>query len=169
MKIITPSCLILGLFVLGGMIFKLTSPLSCGPILPNDNVFVLTGDARRIPYALQQTQKYPMARIHIIGVGGHYFNPGRARVAMETKSKSTYQNALAIRNIVNQQHLDRIVVVTTEEHMKRAVHLIHHEIPRTDIVTCSAPLTGMPAGRRLERWTIEYLKYIVTLFGFKEG
>ncbi len=169
MKLITPSFLILGIFVLGGMIFKLTSPLSCGPILPNDNIFVLTGDARRIPYALQQTKRYPYAKIHIIGVGSHNFNPGRARVMMETKSKSTYQNALAIRKIAEQQHLDRIVVVTTEEHMKRAVHLIHHEVPTTEIITCSAPLTGMPAPRRLERWTIEYLKYIVTLFGFKEG
>lgn len=169
MKVFTPSFLILGFFVLGGMIFKLTSPLSCGPILPNDNIFVLTGDARRVPYALNQTKQYPMARIHIIGAGGHNFNTGKHHVTMETKSKSTYQNALAIERIVRQKHLKRIVVVTTEEHMKRATHLIRLETPDTELVTCSAPLTGMPASQRLQRWTVEYVKYLVTLFGIKEG
>lgn len=169
MKIFTPSFLILGFFVLGGMIFKLTSPLSCGPILPDDNIFVLTGDARRVPFALQQTKQYPSAQIHIIGVGGHRFSVGDTNVALETKSKSTYQNALAIHKIVKQKHLDRIVIVTTEEHMKRAIHLIHHENPDTEVISCSAPLIGMPASQRLQRWTVEYIKYIVTLFGIKEG
>lgn len=169
MKIVTPSFLILGLFVLGGIIFKLTSPLNCGPILPNDNLFVLTGDARRVPFALQQTKKYPTAKIHIIGVGGHKFDLNGNHVAMETKSKSTYQNALAIQKIVHQEHLKRIVIVTTEEHMKRATHLIHLETPDTELITCSAPLTGMPASSRLQRWTAEYVKYLVTLFGIKEG
>lgn len=169
MKIVTPSFLILGLFVLGGIIFKLTSPLNCGPILPNDNLFVLTGDARRVPFALQQTKKYPTAKIHIIGVGGHKFDLNGNHVAMETESKSTYQNALAIQKIVHQEHLKRIVIVTTEEHMKRATHLIHLETPDTELITCSAPLTGMPASSRLQRWTAEYVKYLVTLFGIKEG
>ena len=169
MKIFTPSFLILGLFVLGGMIYKLTSPMGCGPILPDDNIFVLTGDERRVPFAMQQTKPYPFAQIHIIGVGGHKFDTKNTKVKMETKSKSTYQNALAIKDIVKQKHMDRIVVVTTEEHMKRSVHLIHHEIPRVQIVTCSAPLIGMPASMRLQRWTVEYVKYLVTLFGIKEG
>lgn len=169
MKIFTPSFLILGLFVLGGMIYKLTSPMTCGPILPDDNIFVLTGDARRVPFALEQTKQYPFAQIHIIGVGGHKFDTKNAQVAMETKSKSTYQNALAIKKIVKQKRLSRIVIVTTEEHMKRATHLIHHEIPKTELITCSAPLIGMPASQRLQRWTVEYVKYIVTLFGIKEG
>ncbi len=169
MKIITPSILILGFFVLGGMIFKLTSPIRCGPILPNDNVFVLTGDARRVPFAMRQTKMYPSAKIHIIGAGGHRFDTNGRHIAMETKSKSTYQNALAIKKIVNQKHIDRIVVITTEEHMKRATHLIHHEIPDVELITCSAPLIEMPASQRLQRWAVEYVKYLVTLFGIKEG
>lgn len=154
---------------MGGMIFKLSSPLTCGPILPYDNIFVLTGDARRVPFAIQQTEQYPSARLHIIGVGGHKFDTSNRKITMETKSKSTYQNALAIRKIVRQHRLNRIVIITTEEHMKRALHLIHHEIPDTELVTCSAPLVGMPAPQRLQRWTVEYIKYIVTLLGIKEG
>ena len=165
MKIVTPSFLILGFFVLGGMIFKLTSPLNCGPILPTDDIFVLTGDDRRIPFAKKQIDKYPFTKIRLIGVGGRKFD----KKNMETKSKSTYQNALAIQKIVEQEHLKRIVVVTTEEHMKRATHLIHLESPNIELVTCSAPLTGMPASMRLQRWTVEYVKYLATLFGIKEG
>jgi hypothetical protein len=30
-------------------------------------------------------------------------------------------------------------------------------------------LAGMPVGKRLERWTTEYIKYIVTMIGIKES
>ena len=90
MKIITPPFLILGLFVLGGMIFKLTSPMGCGPILPNDNIFVLTGDARRVPYAMSQTKMYPSAKIYIIGVGGHKFDTsGNRHIKMHWQLKKS--------------------------------------------------------------------------------
>ena len=105
MKIITPPFLILGIFVLGGMIYKLTTPMGCGPILPNDNIFVLTGDARRVPYAMNQTKMYPSAKIYIIGVGGHNIPRNNRHITMETKSKSTYQNALAIKKIIHQRIL----------------------------------------------------------------
>ena len=91
------------------------------------------------------------------------------RALIESDSKSTYQNALAIKNIVRQKNLDRIVIITTEEHMNRAKHLIRQELPKTEIIACPAMLVGMPAGKRLERWAIEYIKYIVTMFGIKES
>ena len=53
--------------------------------------------------------------------------------------------------------------------MKRATYLIRQELPDTEIVTCPVPLTDMPVTKRLERWFIEYIKYIVTLLGIKEG
>ena len=42
-------------------------------------------------------------------------------------------------------------------------------MPDTDIVPCPASLTGVSAPERLKRWTIEYVKYIVTLFGIKDS
>ena len=60
-------------------------------------------------------------------------------------------------------------MVTTEEHMKRAQYLVKNELPEIEIATCPATLIGMPASKRLERWTIEYIKYIATKFGIKEG
>jgi len=155
---------------MGGMIFKSSAPRMCGEIMPDDTIFVLTGDVRRIPFAMRTVDEYPDTDVYIIGAGANtaLFDLSRP-VMVESESKSTYQNALAIKNIVEKTGLDRIVIVTTEDHMNRAEYLIRHELPTTEIVTCPATLYGMPATRRLERWTTEYIKYIVTMFGIKEG
>ena len=169
MRFFTPSFLAVIFFVLGGMAFKLATPNKCDLILPDDTIFVLTGDERRIPFAMKQLEKYPDTDLYIIGAGAPAFGNILTQASIECDSKSTYQNALAIKNIVTNAGLDRIVVITTEEHMNRANYLIRHELPNTKIVSCPARLTGMPAGKRLERWAIEYIKYIVTIFGIKES
>ena len=169
MRFFTPSFLAVVIFVLGGMVFKLTAPNKCDLILPDDTIFVLTGDERRIPFAIQQLEKYPDTDLYIIGAGAPAFGDIYTQATIECDSKSTYQNALAIKNIVTNAGLDRIVIITTEEHINRAKYLIRHELPNTKIVACPARLTGMPAGKRLERWAIEYIKYIVTIFGIKES
>ena len=171
MKFLTPSFVLLGIFVMGGMVFKSSTPRGCADIMSDDSIFVLTGDARRIPFAMRQVKQYPDTDVYIIGVGANNASAFDSvhPVILESESKSTYQNAKAIKNIVEKTGLDRIVVVTTEDHMNRAEYLIRHELPKTEIVTCPATLYGMPATKRLERWTTEYIKYIVTLFGIKEG
>ena len=169
MKFLTPSFILVACFVFGGMMFKSMSPTRCGTILPDDSIFVLTGDARRIPFAMRQMYKYPDADLYIIGDGAHgYYNMAR-KVTIESESKSTYQNALAIREIAERTGLDRIVLITTEDHMNRSLYLIRQTMPDTEVVACPVRLTGMPATKRLERWTTEYIKYIVTMFGIKEG
>lgn len=169
MRLLTPSFLLLGFFVLGGILFKTTTPNRCDTILPDDNIFVLTGDTRRIPYAMRMINKYPDAGLYIIGDGTQPRADISHRVRVESFSKSTYQNALAIRDIVQHTGLNRIVIVTTEDHTNRARYLIKQELPYTEVVACPVPLTDMPAPRRLERWTIEYVKYIVTMLGIKES
>ena len=169
MKFFTPSFLLVAFFVIGGMMFKSMAPTTCGALLPDDSIFVLTGDARRIPFAMTQAKRYPNTDLYIIGAGGHYDDHITRRATIESESKSTYQNAIAIREIVEHAGLDRIVVITTEDHMNRAQYLLRHEIPGIEIVACPVRLNGMPVRKRLERWTTEYLKYIVTMFGIKEG
>lgn len=169
MKFFTPSFLLVAFFVIGGMMFKSMAPTTCGALLPDDSIFVLTGDVRRIPFAMNQVKRYPDADLYIIGAGGGFDDRIARRATIESESKSTYQNAIAIRKIVEQSGLDRIVIVTTVDHMNRAQYLIRHEIPGIEIVACPVPLNGMPVRKRLERWTTEYLKYIVTMFGIKEG
>ncbi len=169
MKFLTPSFLIFGCFILGGLIFKSTAPTTCNEIMPDDSIFVLTGDARRIPFAMQKLRQYPDTDLYIIGAGAQGSVTMAKKVSIESDSKSTYQNALAIKKIANRNGLDRIVIITTEDHMNRAMHLMRTEMPTIKIVACPAPLIAMGASKRLERWTTEYIKYIVTLFGIKES
>ena len=170
MKFLTPPFVVLGLFVIGGMVFKSYAPRTCGQIMPDDSLFVLTGDVRRIPFAMRQVRQFPGADVYVIGVGAETAVADTPHpVLVESESKSTYQNALAIRRIVETTGLDRIVIITTEDHMNRAEYLIRHELPTTEIVACPATLYGMPASKRVERWTTEYIKYLVTLIGIKEG
>lgn len=148
--------------------FKSMTPPRCESLLENDNIFVLTGDARRIPYAMKKLDTLEYGNLYIIGAGATEI-PDREHIQIESLSKSTYQNALAIKHIVETQNISRIVIVTTEDHMNRALYLLRNELPDTDIVACPASLVEMSTPNRLKRWTIEYIKYIVTLFGIKEG
>lgn len=169
MKILRPSFLLLGLFVLGGVAFKLSAPNDCEFIMSTDSIFVLTGDFRRIPFALKQMEKYPDSDLYIIGAPDAGGYPNTDRAVIESDSKSTYQNAVAIKKIVEKSGLDRIVVITTEDHIRRAKFLIKSELPDVMVVACPVALSEMPPARRLERWMIEYAKYLVTLIGIKEG
>lgn len=157
------------LFIIGGMVFKATSPVQCGTILPNDSIFVLTGDERRIPFAIRKMQEFPNVDLYIIGAGTHSTDCVSRPAIIESESKSTYQNARAIKDIATEKQLQRIVIITTEDHIHRARYLVHNELPDAEIISCPATLYGMPARKRLERWVTEYIKYIVTMFGIKES
>lgn len=168
-RLLTPSFVLFSCFILGGMIFKSVAPIRCDTIYPNDSIFVLTGDVRRIPFAMRKMHEFPTADLYIIGAGAQgKINVSRPAV-IESRSKSTYQNALAIRDIVIRRGLKRIVIITTEDHINRATYLIKNELPMVDVVACPATLAGMPPTKRLERWATEYIKYIATMLGIKEG
>lgn len=167
-KYIPISLLFICCFVFGGIMFKSMTPPRCESLLQNDNIFVLTGDERRIPYALKKLDDLQYGNLYIIGAGAQNITE-RPHVNIESQSKSTYQNSLAIKKIVEQENLNRIVIITTEDHMNRALYLLRNELPDTDIVACPASLTGMPTPMRVKRWSLEYVKYIVTLFGIKES
>ena len=168
MKYIPASLVLIFCFVFGGIMFKSMTPPRCEALHQDDSIFVLTGDARRIPYAIKKLDSLQYGNLYVIGAGVTSI-PNHVHINVESSSKSTYQNALAIKKIVSDKHLDRIVVVTTEDHMNRALYLLRTTLPDTDIVACPASLTGMPTPVRVKRWAIEYIKYIVTMFGIKES
>ena len=168
-KYIPASLVLIFCFVFGGIMFKSVTPLRCQSLQQDDSIFVLTGDARRIPYALKKLESLQYGTLYVIGAGTETIIPDRVHINVEAASKSTYQNTLAIQKIVKTKHLDRIVIVTTEDHMNRALYLLRKTLPETDIIACPASLTGMSSPERTKRWTIEYIKYIVTLFGIKES
>ncbi len=169
MRFFTPSLLIVAAFVLGGIAFKASSPTTCDAIMSGDNIFVLTGDARRIPFAVRLMRQNPTTELYIIGAGANTVFQDNHRITVESSSKSTYQNARAIKKIAMDKKLDRLVLVTTEEHMIRASHLVRHELPDVDISVCPIRLVGTPPARRLQRWTTEYIKFLVTQLGIREG
>ena len=117
---------------------------------------------------MKKLDSLPHGNLYIIGAGATQI-PNHIHVNIESKSKSTYQNALAIKKIVTEKDMSRINIVTTEDHMNRAMYLLRNTLPETDIIACPASLTGMPVPTRVKRWTIEYIKYIVTMFGIKES
>lgn len=168
MKYIPLSLIVIFCFVFGGIMFKSVTPPRCETLRQDDTIFVLTGDVRRIPYAIKKLDSLQYGNLYIIGAGATTV-PNHVHVNIESNSKSTYQNALAIKRIVHEKNLDRIVVVTTEDHMNRALYLLRTTLPETDIVACPASLTGMSTPIRVKRWAIEYVKYIVTMFGIKES
>ena len=169
MKCIPISLVLICCFIFGGIIFKSMTPPRCGTLQQTDSIFVLTGDVRRIPYALKKLDDLQYGNLYIIGAGAQQNITTKKHINVETISKSTYQNALAIKNIVKKEKLNRIILVTTEDHMNRALYLMQETLPNTDIIACPASLTGMPTPIRVKRWAIEYIKYIVTLFGIKES
>ena len=80
------------------MLFRSSAPRVCGEIFPDDSIFVLTGDERRIPFAMRKLNEYPNIDLYIIGAGATSIATERPAI-IESQSKSTYQNALAIKKI----------------------------------------------------------------------
>ncbi len=168
MKLLTTTFMISGLLLLGGAIFKSTAPTTCAALFKNDTAFVLTGDDARIHFSLRYINQEPDATLYIIGTGANVKYKKHNKIKMESSSKSTYQNAMAVKKIANSQGLNRIVLITSQDHFNRAEYLIRQELPDIEIAACPVPLDGVPVHKRLERWGIEYAKYIATMFGLKE-
>lgn len=168
MKLFSTPLLIVSFFILGGAVFKSTAPTRCSTILPTDSVFVLAGESSRIPFALRQLHRHPTIEMYIIGAGSSEINVP-SNVIVEYTSKSTHQNAIAIKKIANENGLNRIVLITTVDHFNRAKYLINQELPDVEIAPCPVSLMGTPVAKRLERWATEYIKYIGTLVGIKDS
>ncbi|MCL2331753.1 MAG: YdcF family protein [Proteobacteria bacterium] len=171
-KILKPSLLILAAVVAGGAAFRLSTPNTCAQLSADDEIFVLTGDVRRIPFAVKLLDGFPGRRLFIVGAGARTVSglvPANLmpRIELESESKNTYENALAVREIVLARGFRRIAIITTEDHMNRAMLLVSRELPDTVILACPVALRNMPKGDRIARWTFEYFKYIGTLAGFK--
>ncbi|MDR0967238.1 MAG: YdcF family protein [Rickettsiales bacterium] len=173
MKLITPSLVILTIVFAGGVFFKLSAPTKCAGVRANDTLFVLTGDARRIPYALDLLKYHPYRKLEIIGVGGGQYKQMiprelAGRVSVESESDSTFANALAIKKIADEKNINRIVIVTTEDHINRSLLLMRRQIPNKQIIACPVRLRKMNPNERLWRWGLEYIKYTATLLGLEK-
>jgi hypothetical protein len=162
--LLSPMVLPVLIFAGGFAVFK-TAP-ACGPIGDDARMFVLTGDPRRIPFALDKLDGHPDRRLYVIGAGTPVIESRqRPKVKIESASRSTHENAIAIRRISQEEKLASIILITSVDHMTRAAFLVRRQIPGTEVILCPVPLSNMPAPKRLERWITEYIKFIGTIFG----
>lgn len=160
-----PYLLPIVIFVGGFVAFKMSVP-ECPAIPENAHIFVLTGDPRRIPFALEKLEKYPRRRLYIIGAGTPTFETEyQSQIEIESDSKTTHENATAIRRISQKRLLTEIVLITTEDHVNRSRFLIKKEVPYIKVKVCPVPLTKMQASKRLERWVEEYVKFLGSVVG----
>lgn len=172
MSLLKSSLLPLVFLAGGALVFKEATPNKCELIRDDDTLFVLTGDSRRIPYAMRLLENHPNRHLEIVGVGGHEYSAFipegiKDQVELETLSKSTYENSVAVRQITLKKGLLRIVIVTTEDHINRSMLLIKRQLPNTSVIPCPVKLLNMPPKEKLLRWGKEYIKYIATLFGLE--
>jgi uncharacterized SAM-binding protein YcdF (DUF218 family) len=165
------SIILLSAFSAGFALFKISAPKTCEIV--SENIFVLTGDARRIPYGYKLLRDRKNFRLHIIGVGANRATDIAPedllpQIEIESQSKTTYQNATAVAEIARASDMKSIVLLTTEDHMPRALLLVRRALPEAEVAACPVPLHNMPATKRLERWGYEYLKYMGSLLGLKK-
>jgi len=164
--LLSPYLLPLTLFAGGFLWFWTASTPACPTLATDAKIFVLTGDARRIPFALDKLSEHPGRQLYIIGVGGPTLDVRyQHKTEIENESRSTYENAVAIRHIVRRDNLRSIVIITTEDHMNRSLFFIRGQLPQTELIPCPVPLSNMVASRQLERWIEEYIKFIGALVG----
>ena len=163
-----PYFLPLVILVGGFVFFKMATP-DCELISDDATIFVLTGDSRRIPFALQKLEGFPKRELYVIGAGTPFLeSPFKNQIHVENSSKTTYENAIAIKHIARQKLLRKITLITTADHINRAKFLIKKEMPYIEITSCPVPLSKMPASKRLQRWVEEYIKFIGTVIGITE-
>lgn len=168
-KILFNPLLLPAAALVAGFVFFKMAVQPCGDIAGNANIFVLTGDIRRIPFALKKLEHHPKRKLYIIGAGAPRFDTEfDSQIDVESTSKTTYENAVAIRHIVHKNMMGSIVVITTVDHMNRAMFLIKQQLPYIVVEGCPVPLSHMPAEKRLERWITEYVKFIGTFLGVSQ-
>ena len=86
-KYIPLSLVLICCFIFGGIMFKSVTPPRCESLMQNDTIFVLTGDERRIPYALKKLDDLQYGKLYIIGAGVNKIS-NHEHVSIETESKS---------------------------------------------------------------------------------
>jgi uncharacterized SAM-binding protein YcdF (DUF218 family) len=119
-----------GIILLGGAV-EAADSAARGRIVANES-------AERVLDTIQLAHRYPNARILITGGGGTVFGDGtaeapiianfltslgvnRARIIVEDRSRTTYENAIFSRELNPPQEGERWLLVTSAWHMPRAV------------------------------------------------
>lgn len=162
--------LALGLYLGGFLLFA--ARLDRAPLEPvkADGGVVLTGGPGRIEAAIGLLRAGQVERVLITGVNRDVSAAALARahgiepewiaccIDLDFGALNTRGNARAAARWARQQGFDSLVIVTNDNHMPRARHLIEHVLPNVAIIALPVPTA---AGL----WVLfkEYSKYFWTL------
>jgi len=120
------------------------------PPTDNEIIVVLTGDQKRIPKALELLRQRGAELLIISGTGrsssltdiinqqgdvaGNIQEIWR-KIIIESNSSSTIENALETRKILVSRATKRIVLVTSDYHMPRSLHIFRRLLPQYDYIS----------------------------------
>lgn len=125
---------------------------------PCDNVVVLTGGKDRIRYVLEiikNSRNFKPKNIFISGVHqktnlGAILaanmnveniewceKVGRCRFILGKEARNTLENADEVDNWIRKNKVNKIVLVTSDYHMRRSVMVLKHKNPSIEIIPCA--------------------------------
>lgn len=124
------------------------------PTLPADvsnaeAIVVLTGDKRRIPKGLELLRQRGTPWLIISGTGKNaklvdvVNNQGDAaknihqhwnKIVTESRSQSTVENAYESGKIIEAKQVKRVILVTSDYHMPRALRIFRLVLPGTEVI-----------------------------------
>lgn len=174
------------LVILGGFIHfaaSLPSPAqgAAAPAPKADAIVVLTGARDRIGEAVKLLEEGRGQRLLISGVNQQVSGPDLAEtvgvdpatfdccIDLGFEARSTDGNAAETAAWVRENSYTSLIVVTSDYHMPRSLHVLGEAMPEVELVPYSVALSGPSAGRVWRNVTVarvlvsEYAKYVVTL------
>lgn len=158
---------------------------AAGPSLPEvtkgEVIVVLTGDAFRIPRALELLRSRRSDYILFSGVepgvsltdivnqqGGAvtHIHTVWEKILTESRSRTTLENARVAHAILTEKRAKRAVLVTSDYHMPRAARVFRRELSDVELVLYPVPsdfASGTLAGYR--KFVVEYGKWLLYQIG----
>ena len=167
------------LFFAGFAVFILTSPTPPADFSGQaDGIVVLTGGPQRINEALELLRNHQGRRLLITGVHPHTSERRLSQLSGEESlfdccvdidriAADTRGNAAEARRWAEQNHFDRLIVVTSDYHMARALLEFSRRMPNRTLtpwpVSALPELAIPPALTWARMWLAEYVKFLFAL------
>lgn len=132
-------CLLFGFFLIDALSFKGITQEQC------DNVIVLTGGKNRIQHALRSIKTNRSKNIFISGVYakttlndilGEDENKEGVNFILGKKARNTFENADEIDNWVRINGIKKIMLITSDYHMRRSILALNHKNKTVKIIPC---------------------------------
>jgi len=162
-----------------------SSALACPDSPRADGIVVLTGGPERIAAAIRLLEGKAAGRLLISGVHpqttarelrrvtGTERDLFRCCIDLDRRAPDTRGNAEEARQWAEERGYTRLLIVTSDYHMMRAMKEFSRVMPKTDLVAC--PVAGRdgrdplqhPSSLRL--WFSEYVKYLLALMRIQIG